>query len=129
MFGPPPPDCDSELFGGGPPSVLDGHCRCLACGRCGHHSASAHQGHHSGSCMVTGTMREPHFCCPDPAWGCELEAASARPSPAELWEKSGGNRDRYRGLLREHGHILAPGDDGYDENAPRTLPCGWSPAR
>jgi hypothetical protein len=51
-----------------------------------------------------------------------------RPSPAELWEQAGGNRDLYRGLLHEHGHILAPGDDGYDPDAPRTLPCGWSPS-
>jgi hypothetical protein len=47
-----------------------------------------------------------------------------RPSLIELWEKSGGNRDRYRGLLREHGHILGPGDDGYDENASQVPPCG-----
>jgi hypothetical protein len=51
-----------------------------------------------------------------------------RPSPAVLWEQAGGNRDLYRGLLHEHGHILAPGDDGYDPDAPRTLPCGWGPA-
>lgn len=50
-----------------------------------------------------------------------------RPSPAELWERSGENRDLYASLLREHGHVLAPGDEGYDENAPRTLPCGVGP--
>jgi len=52
---------------------------------------------------------------------------SLRPSPGELWQRAGGDRDEYRRLLREHGHILAPGDAGYDPDAPRTLPCGWSP--
>jgi len=48
-------------------------------------------------------------------------------SPGQLWEQAGGNPDEYRRLLREHGHILRPGDVGYDPDAPRTLPCGWSP--
>lgn len=48
-------------------------CRCLICARCGHHTGNATQGHHWGHCKVTGTVREPHFCCPD---DCELEANS-----------------------------------------------------
>jgi hypothetical protein len=59
-------------------------------------------------------------------------AAPDRPeprlSPAALWEKSGGNRDLYRDLLHRHGHILVPGDEGYDENVPQVPPCGWSPS-
>jgi hypothetical protein len=46
------------------------------------------------------------------------------PSPHQLWEQAGGNGQRYRQLLREHGLLLRPGDEGYDE-APKTLPCGW----
>lgn len=76
LFGAPPPGCDAHLFGGYP-SVLDGHCRCMTCGRCGHHSTNTHQGHHGGWCSVTKGMREPHFCCPDPAYGCELEAGGS----------------------------------------------------
>ena len=49
---------------------------------------------------------------------------TARPSPAELWQQAGGSAGRYRQLLREHGHLLAPGDEGYDD-APGSLPCGW----
>lgn len=37
--------------------------------------------------------------------------------------------DEYRFLLREHGHLIGPGDPGYDPDAPRTLPCGWSPGK
>jgi len=48
-------------------------CRCVVCPRCRHHTGNAHQGHHWGFCKVTGTVREGHFCCPDPAFGCELE--------------------------------------------------------
>jgi len=53
-----------------------------------------------------------------------------RPSPYVLWLRAGGetpgeyNRDRYLSLMREHGYLLAPGDDGYEE-APKGLPCGW----
>lgn len=46
------------------------------------------------------------------------------PSPAELWKQAGGDPDKYRGLLREHGHLVRPGDPGYDDAA-RALPCGW----
>jgi hypothetical protein len=46
-----------------------------------------------------------------------------------LWQQAGGgtpdyDRNRYLTLMREHGHILSPGDEGY-EDAPRSLPCGW----
>ena len=51
----------------------------------------------------------------------------ARPSAGELWERAGGNRELYRDLLRQHGHLLAPGDPGYDPGAPQYPPCGWRP--
>lgn len=54
--------------------------------------------------------------------------AAPRPSPAELWERSGGNRDLYVKLLREHRHVLGPGDEGYDPDAPQVPPCGWGPS-
>jgi hypothetical protein len=69
-----PPGCDAALFGAAP-SVLDGKCRCLVCARCGHHTGNSHQGHYWGWCKVTCTVRAFHFCCPDPAFGCELEAS------------------------------------------------------
>ena len=47
-----------------------------------------------------------------------------RPSMYELWVQSGEDPVRYRELLHEHGAILYPGDEGY-EDAPRNLPCGW----
>lgn len=47
-----------------------------------------------------------------------------RPSPHELWVQAGEDGERYRELLREHGHILRPGDEGYEQGS-RTLPCGW----
>lgn len=46
------------------------------------------------------------------------------PSPHELWAEAGEDPERYRDLMRQHGLILAPGDEGY-EDAPRSLPCGW----
>jgi hypothetical protein len=49
---------------------------------------------------------------------------SAKPSPHQLWEQAKGDPEAYRGLMREHGHLLAPGDEGYEEGS-RTLPCGW----
>lgn len=58
------------------------------------------------------------------------EPAMRRPSVYELWLQAGGetpeeyDRDRYTELLREHGHLLKPGDEGYGE-ASRNLPCGW----
>ena len=69
-----PGDCDAAEWGGAP-TMLDGQCRCLVCGRCGHHTGNAHQGHYWNLCKVAHGMREPHFCCPDPAFGCELEPA------------------------------------------------------
>lgn len=56
-------------------------------------------------------------------------APDLRPTPYELWVQAKENPDDYRRLLREHGHILRPGDAGYDPDAPRTLPCGWSPGK
>jgi hypothetical protein len=38
--------------------------------------------------------------------------------------QSAGNGDRYRELLREHGHVLWPGGEGYEEGSVN-LPCGW----
>jgi ribosomal protein L32 len=51
--------------------MVDGHCQCTVCPRCGHHTGNAHQGHYWSLCQVTGTERRPHFCCPD---NCEIEA-------------------------------------------------------
>jgi hypothetical protein len=42
----------------------------------------------------------------------------------ELWHQAGGDGERYRRLMREHGHLLSPGDEGYEEGS-RNLPCGW----
>jgi hypothetical protein len=49
---------------------------------------------------------------------------TARPSPMKLWQEAGGDGERYRELMRQHGHLLSPGDEGYDETS-RNLPCGW----
>lgn len=51
--------------------------------------------------------------------------------PRVLWLEAGGgtaryDQERYRRLLREHGHILHPGDEGYEE-ADRAMACGWTP--
>jgi hypothetical protein len=51
-------------------------------------------------------------------------------TPHQLWEQAGGGtpqyrREEYRRLLREHGHLIGPGDPGYDPDAPKTLECGW----
>lgn len=78
LFPVPPPGCDAHLFGGHP-SVLDGRCRCMTCARCGHHSANTHQGHYGGWCSAARELRESHFCCPDPAFGCELTPPVAEP--------------------------------------------------
>jgi hypothetical protein len=51
-------------------------------------------------------------------------AAAPKPSPFDLWQQAGGDGEHYRDLLREHGLVLRPGDEGYDEAA-RNLPCGW----
>lgn len=47
-----------------------------------------------------------------------------RPAPHQLWDEAKGEPGRYRELMREHGHLLSPGDEGY-EDAPRGMPCGW----
>ncbi len=69
-----------------------------------------------------------------PAHLAAMEAAirsvNGEPEPApklqphQLWERAGGNGERYRELLREHGYLLAHGDEGYEEGS-RTLLCGW----
>jgi hypothetical protein len=53
-------------------------------------------------------------------------SSRSEPTPAELWKQAGGetdafDRDRYRALLIEHGHLvpLAPGKKA------QPLPCGW----
>jgi hypothetical protein len=75
--------------------------------------------------------------CPYPS-AAEMEAAATvrrrLPSVYELWLQAGGetpdayDRDRFIALMKEHGYILSPGDDGYAE-APKGLPCGWPPNR
>lgn len=62
--------CDSDQ----PASYVDGHCRCMVCARCGHHTGNSHQGHYWSYCAVTGTKRDFHFCCPG---DCELEAGAS----------------------------------------------------
>src|ERR1035437_3537460 len=74
----PPIDCDAAEWGGAA-TVYGGRCRCIVCARCGHHVANSAQGHHWDWCTVTRSMRVPHFCCPDPAFGCELEAPAPEP--------------------------------------------------
>lgn len=59
---------------------------------------------------------------PDPA---------PKATPHELWEQAGGgtpaySRDEYLRLLRQHGHLLKPGDEGYEQGV-RSAPCGWKP--
>lgn len=54
---------------------------------------------------------------------------TGKPSIMDLWRQAGGGTDhwdsqRYRDLMHEHGYLLRPGDDGY-EDATHTLPCGW----
>jgi hypothetical protein len=54
--------------------------------------------------------------------------AAPKPQPARLWEQAGEDPERYRDLMRQHGHLLAPGDEGYEEGS-RSLPCGWEPGK
>jgi hypothetical protein len=61
--------------------------------------------------------------------GFEQDGPEPAPSPAVLWLQAGGgtpeyDRELYLNLMREHGHLLGPGDDGHGE-AQRNLPCGW----
>lgn len=85
--------CDAEAFGQ-VPSFIDGHCTCVICARCGHHTGNGHYGHYATGCKalmkrlreknpgrqmdpatwMAAVQREPHFCCPDEEHGCELEA-------------------------------------------------------
>lgn len=43
------------------------------------------------------------------------------PSPSELWQAAGGDGERYRALMLEHGYLipLKPGEKR------EPLPCGW----
>lgn len=70
------PGCDAEIpslyFSMGKDGAPYIVCRCMVCGRCGRHTGNSHQGHYWSACTVTGSIREPHFCCPG---DCELEAA------------------------------------------------------
>jgi hypothetical protein len=95
----PPPDCDAAEWGG-TATVYGGRCRCIVCARCGHHAANSAQGHHWNWCTVTRSMREPHFCCPDPAFGCELETSA----PESL---TAPQRDRLRQMAAEHGDAVS----------------------
>jgi len=74
-FGEGLPPCDASEWGAAASMLPDGRCRCIVCARCGHHTGNSHQGHYWGWCKVTRSMRTAHLCCPDPAFGCELEAA------------------------------------------------------
>ena len=51
-----------------------------------------------------------------------------KPQPYQLWEQAGEDPERYRDLMRDHGYILAPGDEGYEEGS-RSLPCGREPGK
>lgn len=59
----------------------------------------------------------------------EPEPAAAPKTPHGLWLEAGGgtleySRERYLELLREHGHLIGPGNPG-SMSAPGNLPCGW----
>ena len=59
----------------------------------------------------------------------ERVMTSPAPSPMELWHQAGGgtdsyDRERYLELMRQHGHLLKPGDEGYEDASPN-LSCGW----
>ena len=94
----PPADCDAAEWGGAA-TVYGGRCRCIVCARCGHHVANSAQGHHWNWCTVTRSMRSPNFCCPDPAFGCELEASA----PVPLTASQG---DRLRQMAAGHGDAV-----------------------
>lgn len=94
--------CDAAEWGATPTYEYSKYgpprCRCIICPRCGHHTGNGTQGHYWKSCRVLGELRaavmadQPpgnlsgemkarlrddwHFCCPDPAFGCELEQRS-----------------------------------------------------
>jgi hypothetical protein len=52
--------------------------------------------------------------------------APALPGPAELWQQSEGDRERFRDLLRQYGHVLRPDDEGL-AGPPAVRPSGWRP--
>lgn len=62
-----PPGCDSPV-----PASHDGNggCRCIVCGRCGHHTGNQTQGHYWGYCTKRRMGSEFHHCCPG---NCELD--------------------------------------------------------
>jgi hypothetical protein len=51
-------------------------------------------------------------------------AMAEHPSPGQLYNQAAGDTARYLQLVREHGYVLKPGDEGYEQGS-RTLPCGW----
>ncbi len=72
------PSCDAP---DGPAYVLrvaDGEpvygCRCVICGRCGHHTGNSTQGHYWSWCQVTRQREGFHHCCPG---NCEINASAA----------------------------------------------------
>lgn len=73
---------------------------------------------------VPGEMKN---CCGEP-YVLHEETATDRPGPAELWQQACGDRDEYMRLMREHGHVVRPGDTGYDPDA-KGLACGWEPGQ
>jgi hypothetical protein len=50
---------------------------------------------------------------------------SGKPDPATLWRQAGGDGDKYRTLMLEHGYIRrrTADDPPFDPDAP-LLPCG-----
>lgn len=74
------PGCDAPdpapvyVIGHGVGNSLTGDltfvCRCVVCGRCGHHTGNSNQGHYWSYCKVTRRREGFHFCCPD---DCEFE--------------------------------------------------------
>jgi len=54
-----------------------------------------------------------------------------KPSPHQLWEQAGGgtgsfDQARFLELMHEAGHLLRPGDPGY-EHGVSAASCGWRP--
>lgn len=73
---------------------------------------------------IAGTSAYQHTACDEVI----KRLADIKPSPAELWHQADGDSERYRELMRQHGHLLSPGDEGYEQVA-RKLPCGWEPGK
>jgi hypothetical protein len=78
-YGPgnPDPACDAPPES--PASYEDGHCRCVICARCHHHTGNSHQGHYWSYCRLRRGPQGFHFCCPDPAFGCSLDMKEPTP--------------------------------------------------